>query len=268
MDQLLEAAVASAHAGAIVLDARRADLGLIRSKSSATDLVSEADIAAGVAAASAIAERYEGARFVIEEEEVYELAGVARGSLDDERVWVIDPLDGTTSFVHGFPCFSVSVACVSNGQPIAGAVHNVALAEVHSAAAGLGSFLDGTPRSVSAAAEVSDALLVTGFPYDRGAPLDRQLAVLAAFLRNPVHGIRRDGSAAIDCCHVAVGRADGFWEYALKPWDMAAGALIAREAGATVTDVDGQPWTVGSTSICVANPTLQPKMLEVIRRAT
>ena len=113
-----------------------------------------------------------------------------------------------------------------------------------------------------------DALLITGFPYDRGAPLDRQLAVLAAFLRAPVHGIRRDGSAAIDCCHVAGSRADGFWEYYLKPWDVSAGVVILREAGALVTDTEGAPWTAHSESICCANPALHAEMLAVIGGAS
>lgn len=268
MDPLLEAATASARAGGAVLDARRTDLGLVRSKSSATDLVTEADIAAGVAAARAIAERFEDAVFVIEEEEVYDLAGVRRGSLADDGVWVIDPLDGTTSFVHGFPCFSVSVACVTNGQPVAGAVYNLALGEMHSASLGSGAYLDDAPSRATTTAAIEEALLVTGFPYDREAALDRQLAVLTAFLKHPVHGIRRDGSAAIDCCHVAAGRADGFWEYALKPWDMAAGVLICREAGALATDADGEPWSIESTSLCVANPELHARMLAVIRAAS
>lgn len=267
MNPLLEAAEAAARGGGVVLDARRADLGLVRSKTSATDLVTEADIAAGVAAARAIAERFEDARFVIEEDEVYDLAGVTRGELADDGVWVIDPLDGTTSFIHGFPCYSVSVAYVSQLQPVAGAVYNVALGEMHSAARGTGALFDGVPSQVTETESVASALLVTGFPYDRGAPLDRQLTVLTAFLRNQVQGIRRDGSAAIDCCHVATGRADGYWEYALKPWDMAAGALICREAGATVTDVHGEPWTVDCGSICVANPVLHPKLVEVIVQA-
>ena len=107
-----------------------------------------------------------------------------------------------------------------------------------------------------------------GFPYDRGAPLDTQLTVLAAFLRAPVHGIRRDGSAALDCCHVAGRRADGFWEYYLKPWDTAAGVVILRESGALVTDVDGEPWSIHSDSICCANPKLHAAMRAVIEQAT
>lgn len=264
MPDALDTARRAALAGARVLESRTRDQGERRSKSSATDFVTEADIASGVAVVEEIVARWPGARFVIEEDEVYDLASATKGGVEDSEIWVIDPLDGTTSFIHGFPCYSVSVAYVRAGQPVAGAVFDVARREMHSAAVGRGAYRDGEPVRVSTARAITDALLVTGFPYDRGKPLDTQLAVLAGFLRAPVHGIRRDGSAAVDCCHVASGRADGFWEYGLKPWDMAAGVVILREAGATVTDVDGRPWTVRSTSICTANPTLQPLMLELI----
>jgi myo-inositol-1(or 4)-monophosphatase len=264
---LLDCATEAALAGGRELVARRADMGAVRSKGWATDFVTEADLAAGVAVATTIAERLPNARFVIEEDEVYDLARVTRGTLDDDEVWVIDPLDGTTSFVHGYPTYSVSVACLRAGQPVAGAVYNAALGEMNAAAAGLGATRDGVPLSASSAPTVRDALLITGFPYDRGAPLDRQLLILAAFLRAPVHGIRRDGSAAIDCCHVAGSRADGFWEFYLKPWDVSAGVVILREAGALVTDADGAPWTAHSESICCANPTLHAEMLSVIARS-
>lgn len=267
VSESLRVARESAAAGAEVLRARRGDLGAIRSKGHATDFVTEADISAGLAVARTILALQPRARIIVEEPEVCEELGVEPGSLDDEEVWVVDPLDGTTSYLHGFPCYSVSVALVREGQPVAGAVANAALGELMSARAGVGAWCDGRAIRCSNAATVPEALLVTGFPYDRGAPLDTQLAVLAAFLRSPVHGIRRDGSAAIDCCHVASGRADGFWEYALKPWDMAAGVVICREAGAAVTDVSGGAWTIRSESICVANPVLHPRMLEVIADA-
>jgi len=266
--KLLDCAIEAARAGGRELIARRADMGAVRSKGWATDFVTEADLASGVACARAIMERLPGARFVIEEDEVYDLASATRGSLDDDEVWVIDPLDGTTSFLHGYPTYSVSVACVRNGQPVAGAVYNAALDETNAAAVGLGATRDDVSLAVTSAARVRDALLITGFPYDRGAPLDRQLVILAAFLRAPVHGIRRDGSAAIDCCHVAGSRADGFWESYLKPWDTAAGVVILRESGATVTDADGALWSVSSDSICCANPTLHAEMLSVIADAT
>ncbi len=264
-DELMLCRLAAA-AGASTIRERASAMGEVRSKSSATDLVTDTDIAAGVAVARAIHDADPSARFVIEEEEVYDLAGATRGGLDDAEVWVVDPLDGTTSFVHGFPCYSVAVALLRDGRPVAGAVANVVLDETVSAADGLGAYLGDRRVRCAETARLDQALLVTGFPYDRGAPLDRQLAVLATFLRSPVHGIRRDGSAAIDCCHVALGRADGFWEYGLKPWDMAAGVVICREAGAVATGVDGEEWTTSSAGIITANPALHPLMLDVVRR--
>jgi myo-inositol-1(or 4)-monophosphatase len=264
----LSIATDAALAGGAVVSARISDTGEVRSKGSATDFVTETDIAAGLATVEAILARDPAARVVVEEPEVCERLGIEPGSIDDARVWVIDPLDGTTSYLHGFPCYSVSVALVHEGEPVAGAVFNAALSQLVSAEKAGGATLNGAPIHCSAAARVQDALLVTGFPYDRGAPLDRQLAVLGAFLRAPVHGIRRDGSAAVDCCHVAAGRADGFWEFALKPWDMAAGALICTEAGAVVTDAGGVTWTTASTGIVAANPVLHPLLLDVIRSAT
>ncbi|MDR3686822.1 MAG: inositol monophosphatase family protein [Coriobacteriia bacterium] len=265
MQKLLDTAIAAAREGGAIVEARVADMGEIRSKSASSDLVTDTDVSSGVAVCRAIAERVEGARFVCEEEEVYDLAGVARGGLYDDEVWVIDPVDGTTSFVHSYPCYSVSVACLRGGQPVAGAVYNAALREMNAAAVGLGATREGIPLHVSDAETVDTALLITGFPYDRALPMDRAIAVLGAFLRNPVHGIRRDGSAAIDCSHVAGARADGFWEFHLKPWDVAAGIAIAREAGALATDHDGTPWTPSADGICLANPKLHAGMLEVIQ---
>ncbi len=264
MRDALETAKAAALAGGRVLESKRGDLGAVRSKGSAIDFVTEADIASGIAVVRTIMERDPGARFVVEEAEVYDLLGAPKGTIGDGDVWLVDPLDGTTSFIHDYPTYSVSVALLRELEPVAGAVYNAAAGEMNAAALGLGATRDDRPIQVSDARHVTDALVITGFPYDRGAPLDTQMAVLTAFLRAPVHGMRRDGSAAVDCCHVAGARADGFWEYALQPWDMAAGAIICREAGATVTDVTGAPWDGRSTSILTANPALHAEMLAVI----
>jgi len=266
--RMLEAAKEAAYAGGAVLRSRGGELGRVRSKAWSIDFVTEADIASGLAVVTSLLSRLPGARVLVEEPEVCEQLGVEPGTLEDDEVWVVDPLDGTTSYVHGFPCYSVAVALLRAGQPVVGAVYNAALGEMFSAAEGLGATRDGERIACSTAQSVRDSLLVTGFPYDRGAPLDRQLAVLGAFLRAPVHGMRRDGSAAVDCTHVASGRADGFWEYTLKPWDMAAGVVICREAGATATQVDGEPWSSASDSICVANPALHAEMLQVIATAS
>jgi myo-inositol-1(or 4)-monophosphatase len=254
----------AARAGGAVLRSHIGRFGDVRTKSTSIDLVTEADIASGIAVVRTIAEHHEGARFVVEEPEVYSLAGVTQGSLADDEVWVIDPLDGTTSFVHTYPCWSVSVALLAGGRPVVGAVYNIPADEMTSAAARAGAARDGQPLACSSVSDVSAALLITGFPYDRGAVLDRQLAALTAFLKAPVHAIRRDGSAAVDCCHVAAGRADGFWEFGLRPWDTAAGVVILEEAGARVTGTDGEPWGVESTGIVTANPALHALMLEVI----
>ena len=267
MREVLETARIAALAGGAVLDSMHDAFGTVRVKASSIDFVTEADVASGIAVVRAILERDPGARFVVEEEEVCDLLGATRGELGVDDVWLIDPLDGTTSYLHGYPTYSVSVAFVHGIEPVAGAIHNTAAGELFSAARGLGATRENVAIHVSEAAAITDALVITGFPYDRGEPLDRQLAVLRAFLRAPVHGIRRDGSAAVDRCHVAAGRADGFWEYALRPWDMAAGVIICAEAGGVVTDVTGTPWTVERDSILAANPRLHAEMLSLIRSA-
>jgi myo-inositol-1(or 4)-monophosphatase len=267
MRSMLDIARGGAIAGGAVLSSRVSSLGVVRTKSSANDLVTEVDIASGVAVVRAIAAEIPHARFVVEEPEVYALAGVQQGSLSDSEVWVVDPLDGTTSYVHGYPCYSVSVAHLQDGQPTAGAVFNAAAGEMTSAALGEGATLDGRTVTCSDAETIETSLLITGFPYDRTVTLDRQLAVFTRLLRR-VHGVRRDGSAAIDCCHVATGRADGFWEFALKPWDTAAGVVILREAGAVVTDMEGDAWTVDTADHVAAGPRLHPVLLEAIAAAS
>lgn len=267
MPDLRTVAEAAARAGGAALRAHDGAYGQVRTKSTSIDLVTAADLASGVAVVSAIAGCLPDARFVVEEPEVYDLAGVTPGSLTDAEVWVVDPLDGTTSFVHSYPCWSVSVACLRDGQPFAGAVYHVPADEMTSAARGEGATRNGARIACKSTASVNEALLITGFPYDRGALLDRQLEVLRAFLKAPVHAIRRDGSAAVDCCHVAGGRADGFWEFGLKTWDMAAGVVILAEAGARATGIDGKPWSVESTGLIAANPVLHAAMLEVVSGA-
>ena len=256
----------AARAGAEQLRARLGRLTSVRAKSSAMDVVTDADVAAGVAVVRALAAALPEARFVVEEEEVYDLAGVTRGTLTDSEVWVIDPLDGTTSYVHGYPCYSVSVALLRSGQPVAGAVYDIPGDGMFSAANGEGATLNGEAIRVSEVGGRDGALLVTGFPYEREDTFTRQMRIFEHLVRTS-HDVRRDGSAAIDCCHVACGRCDAFWELALHPWDMAAGIVILREAGATVTDVCGHPWTVETTDLLASNPALHPVLLSEIATA-
>lgn len=264
--ELLQAAEAAARAGAEVVRAGAGHYESVRTKSSGADLVTEIDVASGVAAVRAIVDICPDARFVVEEPEVYGLTGATQGALDDAEVWVIDPLDGTTSFVHGYPCYSVSVACLRDGEPAVGAVLNAATGELYTAEAGGGAFLDGRAIRCTSTPDIPHALLATGFPYERTTTLDRQLRVFAQVIRI-AHDIRRDGSAAVDCCETACGRVDAFWEIALRPWDMAAGVCILREAGAVVSDTAGRPWTPHTTDIVTANPTLHTEILALIEKA-
>ena len=266
MNELARIAEEAARAGGAVLAAHAGHVTGIRTKSGSPDMVTAADIASGVAVVRTIAARMPDARFAVEEREVYDLVGVAEGGLDDPLVWVIDPLDGTTSFVHGYPCYSVSIACLAGGRPLAGAVFAVPSDEMYVAEAGGGAYRDGERLHCTGAHDIGMALVATGFPYDRGAALDRQLRIFERVLR-PAHDVRRDGSAAIDLCHVAAGRTDGFWETALKPWDMAAGALVVQEAGGIVTDFSGAAWSSTTVDVVAANETLHSSLLRLIAEA-
>jgi myo-inositol-1(or 4)-monophosphatase len=188
------------------------------------------------------------------------------------RTWYIDPLDGTTNFAHGHPVFAVSVACADAAGLRLGIVFAPYLDELYLAAREGGAVLEqpraGGQRPLARRQEVplSQALLATGFPYVRDRTVDRTLAQVGAFLKAPCHGVRRAGSAAVDLAHVAAGKLDGYWEWKLRPWDTAAGTLIAREAGAIVTTVDGQATPLPHASVLAAAPGLHVAMLEILAR--
>ena len=153
--------------------------------------------------------------------------------------WIVDPLDGTTNFIHGLPCFSVSIALMQNSEIIAGVVYEINLDECFYAWKGGGAYLNGTPIRVSEKEYLKDSLLATGFPYHNYSRLEKYLDLFTWCLHN-THGVRRLGSAAVDLAYVACGRFDAFFEYGLNAWDVAAGALIVEEAGGRVTDFEGK----------------------------
>lgn len=152
--------------------------------------------------------------------------------------WIVDPLDGTTNYLHSYPLFTVSVGLERQGVMVFGCIYAPYLDELFQATRGGGARRNGRPIHVSATADIADSLLVTGFPYNRREIVDELLGPVRRALMT-AHGFRRSGSAAYDLCSVAAGRADGFWERGLHAWDLAAGTLIVREAGGTVTDLDG-----------------------------
>lgn len=177
--------------------------------------------------------------------------------------WIIDPLDGTTNFMHGVPAFSISVALQKDGETVLGIVHDVMRGEQFTAEKGRGAHLNGAPIRVSPATDLGQCLLATGFPYTSFDRVNDYLAVLKAFME-ACHGIRRFGSAALDLAWVACGRFDGFFEYGLNPWDVAAGGLIVQEAGGRVTDFAGSDNFVFGRQIAASNGPVHPQMMAII----
>ena len=179
-------------------------------------------------------------------------------------VWIVDPLDGTTNFLHGFPAYAVSVAGVYQGTPRVGVIVDVVRRITYSAVAGGGASDGNVPLEVSPVADPAAALVGTGFPFKAMDLLPEYMEQFAHLLRHTT-GIRRAGSAALDLVDVALGRFDGFWELQLAPWDVAAGVLLVREAGGIVTDTTGSPDVVKHGSIVAGNPHIQPWLLDALR---
>ncbi len=178
--------------------------------------------------------------------------------------WVIDPLDGTTNFAHGFPAYCVSIGVECDGRMIIGVVYDPTRDELYTAHIGHGAHLNGVPISVSTTDHLDRALLVTGFAYDiREAP-NNNLNHFARFALK-VQGLRRTGTAALDLCYVAAGRFDGFWEVKLNPWDMAAGVVILFEAGGRVTDFAGNTHSIYGQELVASNALIHQAMLDVLQ---
>ncbi|MBC2714480.1 MAG: inositol monophosphatase [Desulfobacteraceae bacterium] len=216
------------------------------------DLVTEADIASEKNIIETIRSRFPDHEILAEESGLNE-------SNDSTCQWIIDPLDGTTNFAHQIPVFAISIAFAVNSEIKVGIVLNPVSGELFTAVHGQGSTLNGGIIKVSEEKNISDSLLVTGFPYDVKQMLD---PIMLRFKQcvAAARGIRRLGSAALDLCFVACGRFEGFWEENLKPWDTAAGWLIAEEAGALVTDFSGMPFTLDKKEILATNRHIHNEM--------
>jgi len=180
--------------------------------------------------------------------------------------WIIDPLDGTTNYAHGYPCFAVSIALEHNDEIIAGVVYDPMREELFSAGKGQGAMMNGRALAVSSVDALIKSLLATGFPYDRKVSEKNNMDYFHDLLMASQE-VRRDGSAALDLCSVAAGRFDGFWELKLKPWDVAAGCLIVREAGGRVTDLSGNTFSIHGDEILASNGKIHDDMARVLREA-
>lgn len=182
----------------------------------------------------------------------------------EKLTWIIDPLDGTTNFVHGLPPYSVSVALYDANGPVLGIVYECHGQELFTAIAGSGEcYLNGKPVRVSSAATLSESLLVTGFPYKLFDNVADYIALMREFMTQ-THGVRRLGSAAVDLAYTAAGRLEGFYEHRLKPWDVAAGLILVKEAGGRVSDFSGQGDALFSGELVASNHHIHDAMLEVI----
>jgi myo-inositol-1(or 4)-monophosphatase len=265
----------------------RAHLGRVRiadwTEKGLSDFVTYVDREAEACITGHVAGRFPQHRLLAEEAESDRLpgdtgddprrAGADRQSMGDgpqaagdDWLWIIDPLDGTTNYIHGYPMYAVSIGVAHGGELVAAVVLNSASGEEWTAVRGGGAFRNGERIGVSSIEALPRALIGTGFPFKALHLLPQFTAQLEAALRG-TSGVRRAGSAALDLCHVATGWLDGFWELTLAPWDVAAGALIVREAGGVMTRLDGEPDVIGHGSILAGNPSIHAALGTLIRGA-
>lgn len=252
---LTNAVKAARRAGSIIMRASN-DIGAltVRSKNY-NDFVTEVDHAAERAIIETLQDAYPSHGFIGEE------SGNDRS--DQENVWIIDPLDGTTNFLHGFPQYAVSIALMQQGQLSQAVVYDPNRNDLFTATRGRGAFLNDKRIRVTSRAKLQDSIIGTGFPFRDFAHLDTYLAMLRDMIRKSA-GLRRPGSAALDLAYVAAGYYDGFWEIGLSKWDIAAGALLVQEAGGIVGDFEGNASWLQSGNIVAANPKVFVQMLHTL----
>ncbi|MFC4810741.1 inositol monophosphatase family protein [Paenibacillus sp. GCM10023250] len=237
-------------------------------KYSAQDLVTEVDKGAETMIRNLVGTHFPHHSFLGEEgvEPGPEASAKALQSVQDaEYLWIVDPVDGTTNFVHGFPFFSVSIALAYRGEVIVGVVYDPMRDELFVAEKGKGAYVRGRRMAVSGEAALQDSLLATGFPADPNyaRPLNmKQLQAIVPQVRN----VRSAGSAALHMAYVAAGRVTGFWEVGLNAWDLAAGALLVKESGGNVTDMQGNDYHLGVRHVAATNGRIQDELLQALQR--
>ncbi len=255
MHPMLNTAVKAARrAGAIIMRASdNLDALTVRHKT-LNDLVSEVDRAAEDAIIEVLKTAYPEHAILAEE---------SGASGDSEHVWIIDPLDGTTNFLHGFPVYCVSIAMAHKGVLTHGVVYDPVKNDLFTTSRGAGAYLNDRRLRVSKREKLIDGLIGTGFPFRMFDHADAYMGMMREVMQKTA-GIRRPGSAALDLANVAAGRLDGFWEIGLAPWDMAAGALLVTEAGGLVGDLQGNQDFLGSGHIIAGNPRMFSQLLQLI----
>lgn len=253
LGRLVQVARGAAEAGGRELRRHFGRLEQVRQKGGAGNLVTEADLAAEAAVLAVLAAATPGVAVLAEES----------GRRDGEGAlqWCVDPLDGTTNYSHGFPVFATSVGLCWQGLPLLGALEVPVLEEHYWAAPGQGAWCNGRRLQVSRCERLEDALLATGFSYDRVERRDNNYAEFAWFTHRS-HGVRRAGAAAMDLAFVATGRVDGYWERGLSPWDLAAGVVLVEEAGGAVCAYDGGPLDLAAGRVIACAPGLRQPLID------
>ncbi len=227
----------------------------VQTKSNAFDLVTQADFEADAAITEFIAQKCPGHAFWTEES--------GESNPRAEYIWLVDPLDGTTNFVHRYPHFCVAIALLHHQKPVLAVTFDPVRDELFLAEKGRGATLNGAPMSVSATDSFTGALLASGFAPLRDTENDKNLARVRNAIQK-THGFRDSGSAALNIAYVAAGRLDGYWALRLNPWDWVGGALMVEEAGGSVSDLSGEDWSVASVGMLASNRALHAALLEIL----
>ena len=248
----VEAAIAASH---IIMEAL--EKPRVANHKGKTDLVTETDLHSENIIKSIIRASYPDHDLLAEESE--------KESFQSDFLWIIDPLDGTTNFVHGYPSFAVSIGLFFQNKPLIAVVLEMPSTKLYTAIKDEGAWCEGEPFTCSQTDSIEKSLLLTGFGYEHGELWERNMALFKDFT-DKSHGVRRLGAAAVDLCHVASGKVDGFWEFDLKPWDSAAGILIAQEAGCVVSQMDGSDYSIYDNNILVTNPNIHEEMILEIEK--
>ncbi len=258
MHPMLNIAVRAARRAGSIINRAALDSGGLQVKAKrANDFVTEIDRAAEAAIIEVVQKAYPDHAILAEE------SGLIHSEKQEYR-WIIDPLDGTTNFIHGFPQYCVSIGVEHRGKLAHGVVYDPARNELFTASQGRGAFLNDRRIRVSKCQKLQDGLIGTGFPFKELARADRYLKQLRNLMQNS-SGVRRAGAAALDLAYVACGRLDGFWELGLSPWDMAAGALLIQEAGGLVGDLQGDQGFMESGDVCAATPKIFSPLLQQLK---
>lgn len=254
---MLNIAVKAARRAGALINRAALEGGLEVRAKNRNDFVTQVDKAAEQAIIDVIRRAYPDHGFLAEE------SGASAGARP-EFLWVIDPLDGTTNYIHGFPQYCVSIALEHKGVLTQAVVYDPAKNELFTASRGRGAFLDDRRMRASKCTQLAGALVGTGFPFKELDHIDAYMRQLRTVMSTAA-GVRRAGAAALDLAYVAAGRLDAFWEMGLSRWDMAAGALLIQEAGGLVSDLDGKAGFLDSGEIAAAAPKVMPQLLEALR---